>query len=789
MENFLLNLIKQRLANNEITNYSIISQLKLADIDLKEVAQDIAKSLEITDNENLTITDIKNRQLKMSITDQDILAYFERKKYTENSLPKLRDRIKITKKLTEISDESNSSKINDETFQRPFEKKSKQSFEIIQSILKTDYITTRRHSSESDLKDLNQIFLKDMFVNKIHHDLYLECFVVSQAVATSGIYFQVKDIEDQYENVILYNFEAKSINNIDPSILLPIGTKIIIKEPHLKIIYGRSDDYVIRIDSPTDLIISYDMNDENPPTDQIHSMIRIYSKKIENKSNIQFYLKRSELYFKLEKYDLCFQDASKAFKIDKKNLDSYFLMGKSAYAMRKYKLASENFIQCLKLNSKCEKAKLELNRVNARITESKTGVYDTKKLMEQYLDKTNLYFDIADFKSDRIEIYEIENKSKGIKAVDFIEKGTLLVVSKAVSAIFSSNIKQFDKGFIRVHTNENIYEKKDMSLIISDIVYKMQNDSNLAKKIYALYAGPEFNREVSKKHIDISQIENIITKNSFDVKNHLEAIEMFEIQNEYKKQLKSLQFTMNQLDRIDLEALNFESDAYKQLTELKTKYNYFNQQRALWLFPSYFNHSCIANCFHICIGDVMMIYTRRNINKGEELTLNYLPSELKYSVRVSKCEETHNFKCDCELCELDENDPMRSARDELLKKIFLKDDHQLDEALADLNRMRCTYLKRSKLQIDMIFPLEILALKYRNKLMFKESAKCYEEIFQICKDSSELNSLGALREAYIDYERIKNSELSEACKAKAFDYFIKFNSYFEKLWDKIHLIL
>ena len=85
MENFLLNLIKQRLANNEITNYSIISQLKLADIDLKEVAQDIAKSLEITDNENLTITDIKNRQLKMSITDQDILAYFERKKYTENS--------------------------------------------------------------------------------------------------------------------------------------------------------------------------------------------------------------------------------------------------------------------------------------------------------------------------------------------------------------------------------------------------------------------------------------------------------------------------------------------------------------------------------------------------------------------------------------------------------------------------------------------------------------------------------------------------------------------------------
>ena len=158
-----------------------------------------------------------------------------------------------------------------------------------------------------------------------------------------------------------------------------------------------------------------------------------------------------------------------------------------------------------------------------------------------------------------------------------------------------------------------------------------------------------------------------------------------------------------------------------------------NQQRGLWLIPSYFNHSCIGNSFHICIGDMMMIYTRRDINKDEELTLNYLASEQKYSIRLEKCLKTHQFKCDCELCVLDEQDTMREVREQFLKTIFSKSNQTISEALADVNKMRCTYMKRPSFHVLMIYPLEILAAKYRNESMFKESAKCYEEIFETIK--------------------------------------------------------
>jgi hypothetical protein len=328
-------------------------------------------------------------------------------------------------------------------------------------------------------------------------------------------------------------------------------------------------------------------------------------------------------------------------------------------------------------------------------------------------------------------------------------------------------------------------------VIIANLAYKMQNDPDLAAQIYGLYAGDEYDRENIKQaniNVDIMRLEKILSKNSFDSKNYLDAVELGRLQKEYIKQLEVLEFSVNQLDLVDLESLNFESDTYKQLTKIQIKYDNLNQQRGLWVLPSYFNHSCAGNSFHICIGDVMMIYTRRDVNKGEELTLNYLAAEQKYSVRLEKLFKMHQFKCECELCNLDEADSMRDAREILMKKMFAKKEQSISEALADVNRMRCTYLKRPKFQIQMIFPLEILASKYRTDSVFNESAKCYEQIFDVAKDLSEFVSLAALKEAYIDFRKCSEIEKSDACKARASEYFGFFKSYFELVWEKIQLI-
>lgn len=95
MENFLVTLINQKLtkkSHHEVSNDSIRGQLKLAAIDLSRIAKDVAKSLELPNDDTLTYELIKERQLTKNITDANILAYFDHKNYVGSSLPKLRDR-------------------------------------------------------------------------------------------------------------------------------------------------------------------------------------------------------------------------------------------------------------------------------------------------------------------------------------------------------------------------------------------------------------------------------------------------------------------------------------------------------------------------------------------------------------------------------------------------------------------------------------------------------------------------------------------------------------------------
>jgi hypothetical protein len=43
----------------------------------------------------------------------------------------------------------------------------------------------------------------------------------------------------------------------------------------------------------------------------------------------------------------------------------------------------------------------------------------------------------------------------------------------------------------------------------------------------------------------------------------------------------------------------------------------------VWIYPAYINHSCAHNCENVFIGDVMFIYAKRDIAKGEEITHRY----------------------------------------------------------------------------------------------------------------------------------------------------------------------
>jgi len=91
-------------------------------------------------------------------------------------------------------------------------------------------------------------------------------------------------------------------------------------------------------------------------------------------------------------------------------------MGKSAYLMRKFDLVLESFEACFKLNSKNSEAEAEIKKTTERVNESKTGVYNFKAIYEEIYSNNNYYMDIADYKSNKIEVIDILNKSKGVIA-------------------------------------------------------------------------------------------------------------------------------------------------------------------------------------------------------------------------------------------------------------------------------------------------------------------------------------------------------------------------------------
>lgn len=73
------------------------------------------------------------------------------------------------------------------------------------------------------------------------------------------------------------------------------------------------------------------------------------------------------------------------------------------------------------------------------------------------------------------------------------------------------------------------------------------------------------------------------------------------------------------------------------------------------IFPltAMLNHSCSANCvFSVDDEGTMFVATTREVNKGEELTVQYIEvdGEMPVSDRRRELQESFHFKCMCDLC-------------------------------------------------------------------------------------------------------------------------------------------
>ena len=189
----------------------------------------------------------------------------------------------------------------------------------------------------------------------------------------------------------------------------------------------------------------------------------------------------------LEKYYAAHQDAINAVKLDKNNSEAHCFAGQAAYLLGKFSEALKSFETSLKLNSVNKEAEIQLNKTKERIQESKNGTYQFNSLYEKFFARKNLYMDVADYRSDKIQVTDIENKSKGVVATDFIKKGTLLLANKAASAVFHNKVDYRKKSFAVINCLEKSSNTRNESENISNLIYKMQDNPELADKVRNLF--------------------------------------------------------------------------------------------------------------------------------------------------------------------------------------------------------------------------------------------------------------------------------------------------------------
>lgn len=332
-------------------------------------------------------------------------------------------------------------------------------------------LTTIRHSSlVADINELEPIFLKDMHVNKVHKGKYLLCKTVTDPFCINFMNTVIHDEHDEVENLVIYYYTPDY--SIEPSVLLPRASILLIKEP---LLISRTQDPAscyLRVESPTDLVILSDLDCPEKPISKIdqeiwmikedltyeqlnaqgnkffvekkyHQAVRSYTRALNlwvktksatNKEVKKTLNNRSLANFRLERFYSAYQDALRSSQIEMKENDdeavtinekTYFRMGKALYSMREYSDSVIWFTKCVELNPKNRESFAELAKAQERVRESETGEYNMKRIIDEC--KANqLRLDLADYVSPDIEITSLNNNP------NFLGKyNRLICISKA----------------------------------------------------------------------------------------------------------------------------------------------------------------------------------------------------------------------------------------------------------------------------------------------------------------------------------------------------------------------
>ncbi|RUS23993.1 hypothetical protein BC938DRAFT_474294 [Jimgerdemannia flammicorona] len=532
------------------------------------------------------------------------------------------------------------------------------------------------HSAKTPLDSLKRITLSELCLDTVHHGRVLVCrnivkpfkmnavqLIVEDPIVETGTgNSSATDSEVVADRLSLYNFVNFVGWRSDVSDCLPVGARLLIKEPYYKMAADKFP--MVRCDNPGDVIIlSNEQVDmpllnglkwsdalkisygpvqaakfESSTPDQLRfkgnekvkhkeyaSAIAIYTQALALEPNNAIVLSnRAQAHLELQQFRQALKDADLALTIEAGNIKTRFRQAKALYGMKRYQEAGGVLRDLLQANATNTGIQDTFRRTLERIVEQQFGRYKVLDVFQEARLTHPPRLDHADYVGP-VHVVQVAGKGRGIVATQDVRPGTLLMCSKAYAIVFKEELA---KVHIR-HIDDLPMHKNYLSktYLITKIAHRVQQEPWTTRELYDLYAGvdlPPFidqNPEIEGSQIDMARIEGITLANCFKPDN----------------------------------------DSWKPFAELMVTseedevHNKLDGGAGLWILPSYINHSCVANAHPIIIGDLMFIRAFRDIAKDEEVCISYFPLS-PYQERKERL-QPRKFDCQCPLCEFERSEP------------------------------------------------------------------------------------------------------------------------------------
>ena len=541
---------------------------------------------------------------------------------------------------------------------------------LINQTCTTDSKVGSTHKSFDN--SMKPITIKEMTLGTTYKNRYIKFEIVTGLTLMTSIMFLGKDDNEDLVLIAIYNFENHygTKNYKQLSYIFQKGKYILVLEPFYKM-FGSGEDG-IRIEDPNEIIIFDDKewlnkflkaeskeesfklfhDEEDKNYDDLYkeaykslsienyntALVHFIKLKSLKPDEIKFDLKIAECYFGIPYYNKAIEKCDEIMKMNndinnnKYYLNAFIIKIKSLIKLRKISESNE-LLNMSEFKDMIEKNKKEFFEINEEIKnklKNMKGEYDFSEIYNR--SQESLKLDIGEYINKKLEIKFSSIKGLSIYTKEKIQKGELIIVSKALE-VSDLNKKENKKNTYMKYDNPDkgekdntgfnlvIKPKEDLEEILS---YKLSNFPEDYNEFFYLFDGNNKNLNLEERHkntkTDLKKIQKVIKYNSI-----------------------TLSFVVKEISK------------------------------GLWYYPSLFNHSCIPNCHHFGFGDILIIIAINDIDPNCELFLNYTFSDMLYDERQKYLRDYYDFDCNCELCKYERNKFKESSEkktlDEYLKKL------------------------------------------------------------------------------------------------------------------------